>query len=414
MFGCETRGTQKLIILKDRKWELFRKNVRRDQLVGITRRNGGNQITDSETIGGYDNNGNPGNYMGNALEWTRGRMLSSCGGITYKYDANGIRTQKTVNGTTHKYYTDNGTLHYETRTKGSSTQKLWYYYDGNGICGIEYNGTAYYFQKNMQGDVTRIFDRNGSLVAQYVYDAWGNHKVLDMSGAENTVETFIGNVNPIRYRGYYYDEESGLYYLQSRYYDPEVGRFINADEVDYIELETLMGCNLYAYCGNNPVMYADPSGHFLVLALVLGAFTVAGMITAGVVGANQGKKGWELFGFIMLGGAVGLAVGGLVVATAGAGAAIFGSAGLATQVLGVAASQAFAIGALAYNFMAIIVAPIVGIEMQPIEWGNPSYTPMKPGETPKHPADRKVRMQNEKLMKMSFQLNQYLISNIVY
>ena len=81
-----------------------------------------------------------------------------------------------------------------------------------------------------------------------------------MSGAENTVETFIGNVNPIRYRGYYYDEESGLYYLQSRYYDPEVGRFINADEIDYIEPDTLMGCNLYAYCGNNPVSRIDAYG----------------------------------------------------------------------------------------------------------------------------------------------------------
>ena len=150
-----------------------------------------------------------------------------------------------------EYYSHPFTLFACLATKRGGTSKLWYYYDGNGVCGAEYNGIAYFFQKNMQGDATRIFDRNGSLVAQYVYDAWGNHKVLDMSGAENTVETFIGNVNPIRYRGYYYDEESGLYYLQSRYYDPEVGRFINADEVDYIEPETLMGCNLYTKIERN-------------------------------------------------------------------------------------------------------------------------------------------------------------------
>ena len=293
-------------------------------------------------------------------------------------------------------------------------QRLWYYYDGSGICGVEYNGTVYYFQKNLQGDVTRIYDGNGNLAAQYVYDAWGNHKVLNANGTEITDESFIGNVNPIRYRGYYYDEETGLYYLQSRYYDPEVGRFINADDIDYIEPETLMGCNLYAYCGNNPVMYVDPSGHFLVLALVLGAFTVAGMITAGIVGHNQGKTGWELFGFIMLGGAVGLAAGGLIVATIGAGAAIFGATGLATHVLGVTAAQAVAIGALAYNFMAIVVAPIVGIEMQPIEWGNPSYKPMKPGETPKHPAERRSRNSNRRLMGMSYHLSQEFISQIAF
>ena len=138
-------------------------------------------------------------------------------------------------------------------------QRLWYYYDGNGICGIEYNGTVYYFQKNLQGDVTRIYDGNGNLAAQYVYDAWGNHKVLNANGTEITDESFIGNVNPIRYRGYYYDEETGLYYLQSRYYDPEVGRFINADDVAYIRPDVLNGSNLNIYCGNNPIMLKQKS-----------------------------------------------------------------------------------------------------------------------------------------------------------
>ena len=97
-------------------------------------------------------------------------------------------------------------------------------------------------------------------MAQYVYDAWGNHRILDKNGLDESSDTFIGNVNPIRYRGYYYDTETGLYYLQSRYYDPEVGRFINADEIDYIEPDTLMGCNLYVYCGNNPVSRIDAYG----------------------------------------------------------------------------------------------------------------------------------------------------------
>ena len=99
-------------------------------------------------------------------------------------------------------------------------------------------------------------------------------------------------MNPIRYRGYYYDEETGLYYLQSRYYDPEVGRFINADDVDYIEPETLMGCNLYAYCGNNPVMYVDPTGNFAISFFV--GLAVSFVVGFAVSTVSQGLQyGWD-------------------------------------------------------------------------------------------------------------------------
>ena len=137
-------------------------------------------------------------------------------------------------------------------------------------------------------------------------------------------------------------------------------------------------------------MYYDPTGNFpILIAIVLGLFTVAGMITGGIVAHNQGKTGWELFGYVMLGGSLGLAVGGAVVSLIGVGAAILGSAGLATSVLGVSASKAFAIGALAYNFFGMFVAPILNITVQPIEWGPAPYTPTKPGETPKHPGNKK-------------------------
>ena len=305
--------------------------ARRDRLVSVVRRSG-TKIIGNEEISGYDTLGNPCNYMGNVIEWEYGRRIRSCGGITYKYGADGVRTEKTVNGTVHKYYAEGETLHFETRTNaGGGTQKLWYYYDGSGVCGIEYNGTVYYFQKNLQGDVTRVYDGNGNLAAQYVYDAWGNHKVLNANGTEITDESFIGNVNPIRYRGYYYDEDSGLYYLQSRYYDPEVGRFINADDIDYIEPETLMGCNLYAYCGNNPVMYVDPTGTFAIsltlLGLIIGA--AIGATTGGIiaynVAKNKGATGWELFGWTLLGivgggiigGALGAGIGAIVTKATG-------------------------------------------------------------------------------------------------
>ncbi len=188
---------------------------------------------------------------------------------------------------------------------------------------------------------------------------------------EMSYNSSVAKLNPFRYRGYYYDTETGLYYLNSRYYDPSIGRFINADDISY---------------------YYDFGGAFpILIALILGAFTVAGMVTGGVTAHNQGKTGWAVVGDIFLGGAMGFAAGGLVIATIGAGAAIFGSAGLSTYILGVTAARAFALGALAYNAIAMFVAPIIGISMQPIEWGNPSYKPEKPGETPKHPAYRKTK-----------------------
>ena len=103
-------------------------------------------------------------------------------------------------------------------------------------------------------------DSNGNVVVKYKYDAWGNHAVLNPDGIDNENSTFIGNVNPFRYRGYYYDTETGLYYLKSRYYDPETGRFITIDDVSYLAPDTINGLNLYVYCLNNPVMKVDPNG----------------------------------------------------------------------------------------------------------------------------------------------------------
>ena len=98
-------------------------------------------------------------------------------------------------------------------------------------------------------------------MVEYKYDAWGNHAVLDANGADINDASHIGNLNPFRYRGYYYDTETGLYYLKSRYYDPETGRFITIDDISYLDPETINGLNLYAYCGNNPVMRIDSKGN---------------------------------------------------------------------------------------------------------------------------------------------------------
>ena len=155
--------------------------------------------------------------------------------------------------------------------------KIYYYHGTDGIAAFEYNGAYYYYAKNMFGDVTEILS-NGNVVARYRYDAFGNHKVYDGIGDERTEANFIGNINPIRYRSYYYDTETGLYYLQTRYYDPEIGRFISPDSIDYLDPETVNGLNLYAYCYNNPVTYVDPSGNSPWSWVLSGLSIIAGVI----------------------------------------------------------------------------------------------------------------------------------------
>ena len=156
-------------------------------------------------------------------------------------------------------------------------------------------------------------------MVKYSYDAWGNCKVLNASGAEITAANHIGNLNPFRYRGYYYDTETKLYYLQSRYYDPEIGRFITIDDISYLDPDAINGLNLYAYCLNNPVMYIDTEGTFAITtAIIIGLITGAaiGGTVGGVYAYNQalsaGITGWDLFGQTLLGVIGGALIGGAI------------------------------------------------------------------------------------------------------
>ena len=120
-------------------------------------------------------------------------------------------------------------------------------------CGITLTG--YYFQKNLQGDIIAIIDKDAQTVARYSYDAWGACVLTEGSH-------MIANINPFRYRGYYYDKEDQLYYVQSRYYDPHVCRFINADDLKYLgTTNNAIGFNLYSYCDNTPTNRSDVNGH---------------------------------------------------------------------------------------------------------------------------------------------------------
>ena len=156
-------------------------------------------------------------------------------------------------------------------------------YDENGAPNTVYyynnstSATKYYYVLNLQGDVTEIRSTSNALVAQYNYDAFGNIlSIKDANGNNITSSTHIANVNPLRYRGYFYDSETGFYYLNSRYYDPATRRFISADSV--IDTSNFQGLNLYSYCRNNPVMYYDPNGKSALAIIGLSAL-LAGTLT---------------------------------------------------------------------------------------------------------------------------------------
>lgn len=170
----------------------------------------------------YDEQGNPTSYLGHTLTWEKGRQLKTFDDISYEYNANGIRTAKTVGGVRHEYDLEGSNILRESDALGNVIVPM---YDGEDqVCGMTYNGELFFFNKNLQGDIIAITDHTAAVVARYSYDAWGKCTILsDTSGCE------IATVNPFRYRGYYYDAEIGMYYLQSRYYNPEVGGgFVNA------------------------------------------------------------------------------------------------------------------------------------------------------------------------------------------
>ena len=168
------------------------------------------------------------------------------------------------------------------------------------MTGVRYkNGsttTDYYFVCNWRGDVIRIYDGAGAVVANYNYDAWGNViSVTDANGAAITDSTHIANVNPLRYRGYYFDSETGFYYVSSRYYDPEIGRWINADSSDTLtaNFENFAQYNVFAYCFNNSVNMCDLDGFW--------AFAIAGggyLATAGTIGV---ANAWNPVGWVIVG-----------------------------------------------------------------------------------------------------------------
>ncbi len=244
----------------------------------------------------YDDNGCVTSYDGWTYVWDNGKLASIKRGgsslgtmsktYTFTYNGYGQRTQKKysyfpglvqqldymTSRTSDYTYDTHGRLIEETKTlkfnNGENiVRNMVYLYDESDVVGMIYTvdgvSNTYYFRKNPRGDVTEILDNSGATVVRYKYDAWGN--------CTTTTSNYdLADANPFRYRSYYFDYETGLYYLNSRYYNPLWRRFISPDSTEYLDPETPNGLNLYAYCNNDPVNYCDPSGHWVETVVDVG------------------------------------------------------------------------------------------------------------------------------------------------
>lgn len=248
--------------------------------------------------------GNPVTYYNGkdyTFTWTKGRQLASATvdgkQVSYTYDMSGVRSGKQVyttsnqRTTTYTYTTLSGKVmrqQWETRNSDDSVREAmqtleFVYDDGNQPFAMIYNDgsttTLYYYVLNAQGDVIALLNADGTLAASYNYGAWGNYSVHGADGKKTTDATFIGHINPLRYRGYYYDRETRLYYLQSRYYDFANCRFINADTFATTDANGFLSANMFAYCENNPIMRVDADGE--IWNVIAGAVIGAGLEVLG-------------------------------------------------------------------------------------------------------------------------------------
>ncbi len=283
----------------------------------------------------YDSIGNPLTYYNGSsysFTWQGRQLVGATKGdktMSFEYNADGIRTSKTVNGVTTKYYL-NGT---QIVADVNPNYSIMYIYDADGSpIGMQYRASSYaenvfdyyFFEKNLQGDIVAVYGKDGTNYLEYFYDAWGNFQI----GYHNAGNLTPAALNPFAYRGYYYDSDLNLYYLNSRYYDSNVRRFISPDTVGVLSVTpmSLTDKNLYAYCDNNPITRVDNGGEFWHI--------IAGAVVGAVVGAvksvvKQVKTGGEINW-------------GSVLVSAGAGAVSGAAASTGIGAVGQVAINSFA------------------------------------------------------------------------
>lgn len=208
--------------------------------------------------------------------------------ITYYYDEQNRRIKKIVDGIDTNFIYEGDKL-IQINIPIKSIQITYIYDEISNVIGFIYNNIEYFFEKNNLGNIIRIFDKNNNTIAIYDYDGYGKHKVLDSLGVENNEQNFIGNINPFRYKGYYYDVETNLFLVTSRYYSPELGRFIQPADVPSLNPSSINGLNLYSYANNNPIgiAYSSSSVNGSASGGMVNSLSLGGSIGGGIIGGDS-------------------------------------------------------------------------------------------------------------------------------
>ncbi len=234
----------------------------------------------------YDAIGNMLTRGNTTYTWTQGRKLAGVENgrsIQYFYDHTGARVKKIVDGVETEYHMAGDLLVSET----TNNRTIWYRYDSNAnLISMTIAGKIYGCVRNAQNDVTALIDHDGNVVVKYTYDSWGNVRKIEGSLADT-----IGVQNPFRYRGYYFDQETGMYYLKNRYYDPKLRRFICADSLKALKAgEDFGGKNLYVYCNGNPVAMLDDEGEFAISLIKAAVGAVVNVATTYIAAKVTGQE----------------------------------------------------------------------------------------------------------------------------
>ena len=262
----------------------------------------------------YDSNGNPLEYYNYDVEFENGKLISLKENnqikLRFTYDSNGKRTKKEIYNEETNTYDSVEYIYVGELLIGEKqdNQMIEYIYDEQDLVGFQITTGSvtetYYYVKNRQKDITKFIDETGKEVVSYIYDAYGN--IVSTKGSKRDT---IGKINPYRYRGYYYDIETGLFMMGHRYYSPELCRFIQPDDIEYLDPSSINGLNLYCYCMNNPIMYADPSGHMpewlsTTLKIIGGVAIIAGCVVGSIFTGGA-------LSVVLAGAAIGATAGGI-------------------------------------------------------------------------------------------------------
>lgn len=339
----------------------------------------------------YDEIGNPLSDGTWSYTWAKGRQLQSMSksgeAVSFVYNTDGLRVQKTATSTGTTKYSMHG-RNLVHLTNGSNN--LHFFYDAqNKPAVVVFNGTTYAYLYNQQDDVIGLVDSNGTKMVSYSYDAWG--KPISKTG---TLANTLGKLNPFRYRGYIFDEETGLYYLHSRYYNPNLCRFINADDVESLGADgDINGYQLFIYCMNDPVNNKDEAGSWSLpnwakvaigAALIVGAAVVATVATGGVAcfaagaaigaakGAVSGAIGGAITGAIQSRIETGSWDGALEAAVDGAADGFLGGAIGGFITGGITSKHCFVAGTLIHTEDGLV--PIEEIKPDQLVWAEDPET----------------------------------------